>query len=190
MYRCLFALFVLLNQVHVLSTLYEGWGYAYLFSSIYVSHTFLFLSNVLNPSRSLLLDSIFQAASNYYTACRKHRQQKLAEAAEAAGEEHPRTIQGVRRAREAERYQQLYTVLLLLHARLRYRASFCPSENSSKALFSVFFVTSVSLRVLVKVVSIVVGEKSPSLSWSCTLSMVGCEAPPPPSSPSPLHSLH
>ena len=43
-----------------------------------------------------------QAASNYYVACRKHRQQKLAEEA-AAADEQPRTIQGVRKERERER---------------------------------------------------------------------------------------
>ncbi|CBJ30639.1 conserved unknown protein [Ectocarpus siliculosus] len=42
-----------------------------------------------------------QAASNYYQACRKHRQQKLAEEA-AAADEQPRTIQGVRKERERE----------------------------------------------------------------------------------------
>lgn len=44
----------------------------------------------------------FQAASNYHVACRKHRQQKLAEEA-AAADEQPRTIQGVRKEREKGR---------------------------------------------------------------------------------------
>lgn len=43
-----------------------------------------------------------QAASNYHLACRKHRQQKLAEEA-AASDEHPRTIQGVREQRDKGR---------------------------------------------------------------------------------------
>lgn len=54
-----------------------------------------------------------KAASNYYLACRKHRQQKLAEAA-AAAEEHPRTIQGVRRERERERRVCFYSTVLIL----------------------------------------------------------------------------
>lgn len=43
-----------------------------------------------------------QAASNYHSACRKYRQQKLAEEA-AAADDQPRTIQGVRKERERGR---------------------------------------------------------------------------------------
>lgn len=46
-----------------------------------------------------------QAATNFNSACRKYRQQKLAEAA-AAADEQPKTIQSVRQERERERYYQ------------------------------------------------------------------------------------